>query len=306
MNTRIFTAALLAGLLSCMSGSDAAFAIAKGAIETRLTADVMDYDIDTGDFDASGNVILSREGVTITSDKGKANSKTQKARMFENVHAFGVHDNSPLDAKCDLLESDFSAPAGDYYMSGNVDAMFGPRILRSANARLIGNRFAAEKVTHFEDKTRNAVLACDKLDGEYDKIGILNATGVGSVYVIQEDKDKTSELWSNKLVYSRPSDTVVATGKAKMHVVQKNASTKETTVTGDKMVYSITKGTITVTGQTRAKQDGRDITAKTLIYHPDTGKVEAHGTPRIIVDTTRRTNTRSNNGTSRNRNRGKK
>ena len=280
MKRKLLTAALLAGLLSY----SLAPAVQAEPIATQLTADVMDYDIETGDFSASGNVKITREQLTLTSQKGTANSNTMKARVTGDVHAFGVHEGSPLDAKCDVFETDFSAPDGDYAMSGNVNASFGTRILRSDTAHLVGKKFGAEKVTHFEDTAQNVVLSCDTLVGDYDDLGIANATGTGKVHAIQKDEEKTSNLWCEKLVYSRAADTVTATGSSKMHVIQKNASVKETTITSDKLVYSVSGDTVTATGNTRAVQDGRNIVAKTIIYHPDTGKVEAHGTPKITVD----------------------
>ena len=274
------TAALLAGLLSCTI--PAAFALEP--TQTQLTADVMDYDIESGEFSASGNVVIVRGTLTLKADRGGANSNTQKAHVDGNVHAFGEHEGEPLDAKCDLLESDFSAPEGDYKMTGNVDAMFGTRILRSRTAWLKGRDFGAENVTHFEDKSQNMVLACDVLDGNYDDVGVLAADASGTVHAVQRDEEKDSDLWCDKLVYDRGADTITATGKTRMHVIQKSGSVRDTDITADKMVYAMSSGVVTATGNTKALQDGRRISAKTVVYDTATGKIEARGTPRITVD----------------------
>ena len=359
------TAALLAGLLSCTI--PAAFALEPA--QTQLTADVMDYDIESGEFSASGNVVIVRGTLTLKADRGGANSNTQKAHVDGNVHAFGEHEGEPLDAKCDLLESDFSAPEGDYKMTGNVDAMFGTRILRSRTAWLKGRDFGAENVTHFEDKSQNMVLACDVLDGNYDDNGVVSATGVGAVHVFQNDEEKDSDLWCDELNYDRVSDAITATGNSKMHVRQKNdtkndmllfgenivyaiqkgtvtatakeqvhvlqkdtdrnsemwcdemvyshientltgtgnakihvlqetGNVRETTITGDNMLYSIAENIVTATGNTKGFQDGRSITAQTLLYHTDTGRIEARGTPRITVDLSKNGDNKGNQNAS--------
>ena len=102
----------------------------------------MDYDMKAGAFKAAGHVRLVREGVTITSDSASASTKTKTAQMRQNVHAFGTLNGERLDARCDVLNADFSG-AGDYAMRGNVDALFGTRTLKSETARLQGKTFYA-------------------------------------------------------------------------------------------------------------------------------------------------------------------
>ncbi|MBR0107702.1 MAG: LPS export ABC transporter periplasmic protein LptC, partial [Pyramidobacter sp.] len=92
----------------------ASFAAAEERVATQLTAEVMDYDVETGDFKAQGNVTLKREGVTLTSSYGTANTQTQKARVWDKVHAFGTYNGEELDAYCAQLDADFSVEGGDF------------------------------------------------------------------------------------------------------------------------------------------------------------------------------------------------
>ncbi len=261
---------------------------AADRVQTQLTADVMDYDMETGDFSAKGNVKIVREDVTLKADFGAANTKTQKARMWGNAYAYGKYRGENLDAKCDQVDADFGAKGGNYAMSGNVDATFGPRILRSATANLDGQKFYATAVTHFEDKSQGAVLACDTLDGDYDAQGIRNGHAVGHVAAVQTDETRIVKLWCDDLVYSRADGTTIATGKPKidaerLDVADDNVA-KRTILESDTMVHRWSDNSITATGHARAVQDDRKITAEVLIYNPTTGKLDAMGTPRITVD----------------------
>ena len=280
---RNFSAKILLSVLLLTAGGAA---LRAAPVATQLTADAMDYDMESGEFKAQGRVTLKREDVTLTSAYGEASTKTQKARLWQNVHAFGTHRGEKLDAVCAELVADFSAPGGSYAMKGNVDAVFGSRVLRAAVARLGGRTFGAEDVTHFEDKDRNMVMTCAALSGDYDAQGLRAAEGKGSVTVVQQDEQKTSHLWCDELSYSREADTLTGAGNAKIHVQSKSGRTRETTIECEKLVYSVGGNVVTATGNARAVQDGRRISAQTLAYHPDTGRLEAKGTPRVSVDLT--------------------
>ncbi|MDY3868212.1 MAG: LptA/OstA family protein [Pyramidobacter sp.] len=224
-------------------------------METQLSAKSMDYDTESGEFQASGSVALKRLQITITSDFARANSKTQKARMWQNVKGFGTHLGEKLSFACDALDSDFSVKDGDYTLQGGVDAVFGSRHLVADIARLRGRQFYARPVTKFEDVQRKLILSCDSLVGNYDAQGLRQFTGNGNVYVKQINvKNEVTEIWGDKLIYSRE------------------------------------KGTLTATGNARAVQKGRRITAKGLVYHVNTGRLEAQGTPRITVDLSQSSN----------------
>ena len=280
---RNFSAKILLSVLLLAAGGAA---LPAAPVATQLTADAMDYDMESGEFKAQGHVTLKREDVTLTSAYGEASTKTQKARLWRSVHVFGTYRGEKIDAVCAELTADFSVSGGSYAMKGSVDAAFGSRVLRAATARLSGQTFGAEDVTHFEDKDRSMVMTCAALSGDYDAQGLRAAEGKGNVTVVQQDEEKVSRLWCDALSYSRAADTLTGTGSAKIHVQSKSGRTKETTIECEKLVYSVGGNVVTATGNARAVQDGRRISAQTLIYHPDTGRLEAKGTPRISVDLT--------------------
>ena len=253
-------------LLSVLLLASGGAALTAAPVATQLTADAMDYDMESGEFKAQGHVTLKREDVTLTSAYGEASTKTQKARLWRNVRAFGTYRGEKLDAVCAELTADFSVSGG--------------RVLRAAVAQLSGQTFGAEDVTHFEDKDRRMVMSCAALSGDYDAQGLRAAGGKGNVTVVQQDEEKVSRLWCDALSYSRAADTLTGTGSAKIHVQPKSGKTSETTIECEKLVYSVGGSVVT------AVQDGRRISAETLVYHPDTGRLEAKGTPRISVDLT--------------------
>ncbi len=263
----------------------AAQPLAAARVQTQLTADVMDYNTESGDFSSSGNVKLVREGVTLASDFGTANTRSQKARMWSSARAYGVYRNENLDAKCGQIEADFAARDPIYTMTGGVDAVFGTRVLRSATANLQGPNFAATAVTHFEDKNNNLVLACDTLTGDYDSQGIRRAVGEGKVAAVQSDEKRIIKLWCDLLVYSREAQTTTGTGTPKINVERLDGNgAKQTIIESERMVHSWRDNSITATGNARAVQDGRIVSARELVYYPETGRLEAKGTPRVTVD----------------------
>lgn len=237
--------------------------------ETQLSANVMDYDTVSGEFKVQGNVTLKRLDITITSEFGQANSKTEKARMWSKVKGWGTHQGEKLDFTCDRLESDFSVAEGDYTMTGSVDAVFGTRRLISELARLKGPNFYAAPVTRFEDSQRKLFLVCQKMQGDYDAQGLHHFVGTGDVYIHQiNGQNDVTEIWSNRLVYNREKDSLTATGNA------------------------------------RALQKGRRITARNLIYYPSTGKLEAQGSPRITVDVSKGKNAPAGNSAQKGKRQG--
>lgn len=273
-------------LLSVVLLSAKVVPLLSAPVATQLTADVMDYDMESGQFKAQGHVTLKRDNVTLTSAYCEASTKAQKARMWRNVRAFGTYRGEKLDAVCAELVADLAVPGGSFEMKGGVDAVFGSCVLRAAAARLRGQAFAAGNVMHFEDKKRNIVMTCRALDGDYDIQGLCTAEGKGNVAVVQQDEQKTLRLWCSVLAYSREAGTLTGTGSAKIHVQSKSGKAKETKIECEKLVCSLEANLITATGEVLAIQEGRRITAQTLVYHPDTGRIEAKGMPRISVDLT--------------------
>ncbi len=274
----------------CAALCGAAFCVApafsaKSPVAVQLTADVMDYDMQKGEFKASGNVKLQREDLTLTADFGRANTVEKNARLWQNVHAFGTQNGEKVDARSAALDVDFSTPDVDYVLTGGVDAQFGVQRLQSERARMYGKNFEAEQVKRYEDTLQQLTVTCKKVEGRYDSGGIVEGAAEGDVTAVKTDADKISTLVCRRLVYSRGDGTMTGTGGASITVDRTSGSkVKHTRIDCDKLVYSFAEATITGSGNATAVQDGRTFQARTMIYHVDSGKLEAKGTPRVTVD----------------------
>lgn len=234
---------------ACIALCLLAMPVSAEPVQTQLTADTMDYDMESCEFQARGHVTLRREGIRMTAANGDANTKTQNARMWGNVKFDGERGGEKLDGTCGELLADFAAAHTTYTMIGGVDVLFGTRHLVSDKAKLEGNEFSAYTVSEFSDSARRLRLTCDVIRGDYDSQGLDHFKAHGRVHLYQiNDRNKTTDIRCRDLVYDR------------------------------------VKGALTATGNARAVQDGRRITADRLVYFPDSGKLEAKGKPKITVD----------------------
>ncbi len=270
-------------LLACLLALSAAAWAGAETVLTQLSADVMDYDTETQEFFAKGNVRLQRLQMTITADNGAANNLTRTARMWSNVKGFGAHDGQKVDFVCQDLTVDLSGDEPRYTMTGQVDATLGDRTIVAESAWMQGGDFAAQELTRFYDAQQKTTLAACSAEGSSDGQGIADFRAQGDVYLKQvQENGSVMELWSDSGTYSRRQGTTTATGK--VHIKQVAADGQITEIWGDRMVRSERNDSITATGNARATQEGRRITAEELIYYPTNGKLDARGRPQITVD----------------------
>ncbi len=253
------------------------------AVLIQLSADTMEYDMETQVFFATGNVKLQRLAMTITADNGSADNLSQVARMWSNVKGFGSHDGEKVDFVCDELIVELDDAEVRYTMRGDVDATLGDRTIVAAEAWLQGGRFAAQNLMRFYDAQRQATLSAQSAQGISDDQGVADFSAQGQVYLRQENRDgSVMELWSDSGAYSRSQGTTTATGQ--VHIKQVAADGQVTELWADKMVRSERHDSITASGNARAAQEGRRITANELVYYPGNGKLDARGRPQITVD----------------------
>lgn len=75
---------------------------------------------------------------------------------------------------------------------------------------------------------------------------------------------------------------LVATGDVVADAVLSGG--ESTRMTGSKAVYSKSRDTLIFSGSASATQKNRKITAETFIIHIESGRIEAIGNPRMVVD----------------------
>ncbi len=113
-------------------------------------------------------------------------------------------------------------------------------------------RIMAENVRRFVDDEMNVTLKADRVRGLMREGVFFNLEARGNV----------------------KADTTTTDGRP-------------TTVTADAADYDKQEGVLVFFGDAMAVQPGRTLTAERLIYRLETGRIEAEGKPRIVVETER-------------------
>ena len=105
-----------------------------------------------------------------------------------------------------------------------------------------GEQFWAQNIRRYEDRTRRIGISASKASGLLRRGSVIELISSGSFVLNLADR--------------------------------KGAVT---TITGDKGVYSQDRGTLVITGGVRAIQEGRSLSAGSIVYHLDSGRLEALG-----------------------------
>ena len=192
---------------------------------------------------------MSAEQMQLTSDKLRYDPDKGIIYASGNVRVTGrgaVATSSEGEASADGAMSHLWGDVRAEWAEGSKTLACDDLVTREAER---GQKVFARNVSRFEDKTQNLVMKAREMegllvDGEFSEL-----TATGNVV----------------------ADTVAADGKT-------------TRVTGDRAVYSKARGTLVFTGNALAVQKDRRITADHFVMHVESGKIEALGNPRMIVD----------------------
>ena len=269
-------AALLILLFSAQSG------LSAYPVEGTMSADTIQYNVNTKKISAVGNVIIKREGAILWGDKGEGSTETSEFTLQGNVkgtfpaekteltadkvkwtgsksaendgiaEAFGkVHLTRGTNEKIDADYVLWELGTKNYTARGNVDAKTENNILIANEAGQTKNKFWGKKVKRYEDIKQKLVVSADSVNG----------TTVN---------EEISEL--------------VAVGNVIMDFVDKEGL--KSRVTGEKGVYSKTKATFVMSGNAKAvRSDGKTVSADSIIMHEDTNDIEAIGNSKITFIT---------------------
>ena len=251
-------------------------------VEGTMSADTINYNVNTKKISAVGNVIIKREGAILWGDKGEGSTETSEFTLQGNVkgtfpaekaeltadkvkwtgsksaendgiaEAFGkVHLTRGTNEKIDADYVLWELGTKNYTARGNVDAKTENNILIANEAGQTKDKFWGKKVKRYEDIRQKLVVSADSVNG----------TTVN---------EQISEL--------------VAVGKVVMDFVDKEGL--KSMVTGDKGVYSKTKATFVMSGNAKAvRSDGKTVSADSIIMHEDTNDIEAIGNSKITFIT---------------------
>lgn len=246
--------------------------------ESSMSADNIQYNVNTKKIVASGNVIIKRMGSTLWGDKGEGNTENSEFFISGNVKGSFPAENTELKAdrvkwfRSENKKSDGLAEAignvrltrGDkerlnagyvswemssssYIARGNVDAVIEGQILIAEEAGRSGSRFWAKKVKRYENIKSKVGITADVIEGKMAGSEVMEAIATGKVSIDYVDKERL-----------------------------------KTIVTGTKAVYSKTLGTVVLSGEARAvRDDGKTVAADTIVLHEKTKNIEAIGNSRI-------------------------
>lgn len=247
---------------------------AEAAEEAVLNADLLRYDPRTRLIHAEGNVRLTRPGTELTARRGEGTVGGDAFRLTGDVR--GRMKAEGLAIRCDalsLIDSDrtqileatgnvlltrgedrvvaqrlrWTKGFPRYVATGDVDARFESHAIRAAEVGRDGETLWGRDVRRYEDGRGRFVLSAEKADGRIVGGEVTELTATGALVLDLRGQEG-----------------------------------KSVRVTGDKGVFSQDRGTIVVTGNARAVQEGRIVTAESLVLHMDDRRIEALGRPRIV------------------------
>ncbi len=253
----------LSGVLpSCVQGQ-----------EMTLQADSLDYDPSRGTVEASGNVTLNRDGVVLVAPHGEG------AVGGGEFHLWG-------DVKGSWKERGVELRAGDVrFLNGGSG-----RLEARGRARLVsdGDRIEAEMLSWELDSDsvysasgdvrgnlgRRSFLAAS-FERQGDRIEVRDVTEM----VDPELGGRLSARLIEGTLDGPDVETLEASGSVAMEV--KRAGNGPVKVTGQKALYSKARGTLVISGEARAVQQDRIISADSIVLHVSSGRIEALGSPKL-------------------------
>lgn len=267
----IIAGAIMAAALSCAPS----FA-ASGTAD--LTADLMNYDPSTGAVRVSGNVLIERDDGEIRADEGAGLLDGSRFELAGNIAGSFTTDEGEVALTCDFVT--MSAVSGDrtviatggvvmmrgndriesetlqwspggkhYKAAGGVVGRFMSYSIDADEMTRSGDEFSALGVRRYEDGARGMTLCADSVDGIIKDEQVVEMTAKGAVELESYGDEHGS-----------------------------------TTVSGNSAVFSVARGTIVVSGNAIVMQAGRVLNAGSVVYHLDTGRVEANDRPTLFID----------------------
>ncbi|MDR3331348.1 MAG: hypothetical protein LBT08_01855, partial [Synergistaceae bacterium] len=250
--------------------------------EARLTADSMNYDPATGRITAFGNVRFMRPDGEIFGDRGAGNAN---GRDFE-VHG-NVRGNFTREAAEIVCESLFLSSAGESPLRRKITASGDVILTRD------GDRMSAQTITWEMD--RDNYKATGEVIGTFAQYSIdsdLIARNEDKIWAHNirryEDRDRGLFLSAGKASgIIRESEVVelIADGEVIMSMPDNMGVVSR--ATGDKCVFSLDRGTIVISGNAAVKQGERRLNASSIVYHLDSGRIDALGQPTLVFETPR-------------------
>lgn len=210
--------------------------------EAKLSADRMRFDSQTGDFLATGNVVIQADGLTLLAPRGTGNVKRKEVVFSEGVLISGDWQGDWVDLKAGSVSLTFGERAV-YLIENGVKGDLGKITIDSDKLSLEGSEWVAVNVRLLEDREADLSFGAKNVQGTLAD-GIL-------IHLTAEN-----DVW----LKGRPNNTG--------EVVD---------IRGNKAVYSVERGSVVLSGNVKAVQKGRTLTSQSIVYFPSLNRIEAIG-----------------------------
>ena len=210
--------------------------------EARLSADRMRFDSKSGDFLATGNVVIKADGMTVHAPRGTGNVQRKEVHFTEGIVASGDWQGDWVDFKAGSITLLF----GDqllYIADKGVKGDIGKITVDADKLSMKGTELNAVNVRRLEDREAGIAFGADDIQGTLED-GIL----------------KTLTAKNKVWLRGRP-----------------NQGGEMVDIRGDTAVYSVERGSVVLSGNVKAVQKGRTLTSQSIVYFPANNRVEAIG-----------------------------
>jgi len=256
--------------------------LSAAPVEGTMSADTINYNVNTKKISAVGNVIIKREGATLWGDKGEGNMETSEFTLQGNVK--GTFPAEKTDLTADSVKWKGSKNSEN---DGIAEAVGKVHLTRGANEKIDADYVLWELGTknytakgNVDAKTENNILIADEAGQSKDKFW-------GKKVKRYEDIKQKLVVSADTVNGTRVNEEInelVAVGNVVMDFVDKEGLKSK--VTGEKGVYSKSKATFVISGNAKAvRSDGKTVLADSIIVHEDSNDIEAIGNSKITFIT---------------------
>ena len=256
--------------------------LSAAPVEGTMSADTINYNVNTKKISAVGNVIIKREGAILWGDKGEGNMETSEFTLQGNVK--GTFPAEKTDLTADSVKWKGSKNSEN---DGIAEAVGKVHLTRGANEKIDADYVLWELGTknytakgNVDAKTENNILIADEAGQSKDKFWgkkVKRYEDIKQKLVVSADTVNGTKV-------NEEINELVAVGNVVMDFVDKEGL--KSRATGEKGVYSKSKATFVISGNAKAvRSDGKTVLADSIIVHEDSNDIEAIGNSKITFIT---------------------
>jgi lipopolysaccharide export system protein LptA len=210
--------------------------------EAQLSADRMRFDSKSGDFLATGNVVIQAGGLRVYASRGTGNVETKEVHFTEGIVASGDWRGDRVDLVAGSISLYF-AQTPTYTAEDGVKGSIGKIFVDADKLYMKGSDISVKGARRLEDRATDVSFGAESLQGVLSNGELTSMTARGKVWL-----------------RGRP-----------------NSEGEMADIRGDTAVYSVERGSVVLSGNVKAVQRGRTLTSQSIVYFPSNNRIEAIG-----------------------------